>query len=144
MTKKQLIGFSILVILVGGVWFGTRFLPSSVVEKEQLPPRLSGISAEYVTSTAEVVIRWDVENVDIPALNTGVRYATTSKDVVTTTSETYPEVVFAKRIGDRFEARIDAVNLSGFFYRIQIAHNNEFLWSSEGEVLLPDEQGQSE
>lgn len=145
MVQKRIIGYSILVLLVAGALFGIFNLRSEKEAEDQvLEPKLSSISAEYVTSTDEVVIRWDVENVEVSELNTGLRYATTSQSDAELTSETYPSFVFSKRVDSLYEARVDVSTLEDFFYRIQVAHNNEFLWSSEGEVLLTQDGELSE
>jgi hypothetical protein len=137
MMRKRLIGFGGIVLLIIAVWIGIGLLPSDKVEEEMvLPPKLSPISAEYVTSTDEVIIRWDIENVDIHPLNTGVRYDVISHGTTTATSETYPQFLFSTKIDNGFEARIDVSELEKFYYRIQVADNNEFLWSDEAQVLI--------
>ena len=137
MKKQQrIIGLGSVVILVATVWFGISRLPSATEEKELLPPSLSNISADYVTSTSEVVISWSVDNIEISEFNTGVRYDATSHSTSTATSESYPGVQFPTKTNTGFEARIKVGDEDEFFYRIQVSHNNEFLWSDEGVVLI--------
>ena len=136
MQQKRVIGLGSVVVLAVAAWVGIRLLPDTETIVEELPPSLSNITAKYVTSSKEVVIGWQVENVEISESNTGVRYDYVSHNTTTVTSESYPLVGFPKKHDERFEARIPVTNEEELFYRIQLSHNNEFLWSDEGIILI--------
>lgn len=134
--QKRLIGLGSIMVLVIAVWVGIRYLPENEVVIEVIPPALSNISATYVTSTNEVIIVWQVDNIEVSPLNTGIRYDTVSNGTTTATSESYPLVKFSKLTDEGFEVRIPITSEDELFYRIQLAHDNEFLWSDEGNILI--------
>lgn len=124
------------MVLVVAAWIGIRALPSSEEGIDVVPPSLSNISATYATTTKEVIISWEVENLKASPLNTGVRYDTVSHGTTTATSESYPLVEFSKKTENGFEVRIPITDEEELFYRIQLSHDNEFLWSDEGNILI--------
>ena len=134
--QKRIIGLGSIVLLAAAAWFGIRSLPEKKVPVIALSPSLSNISATYTTSSNEVVINWQIENVDVSELNTGVRYDTISHGTTTAISESYPFVQFPKKTDSGFEARILITDEEEVFYRIQLSYNNEFLWSDEGTILV--------
>lgn len=138
-TNKRAVGLSVVAVLVAAAWFGIQKLPEEDKKPQGPDPSLSNITAQYVTSTNEVVIGWQIDAVEISEYNTGVRYGDESHNSQDVVSSSYPEVQLATKTDSGYEVRIPITEIDEFFYRIQVSHNDEFFWSDEGIVLIFDD-----
>lgn len=132
----------VLVVGLAGYWFFLRVDKGDGVKPEEpkLPPEIIITSASLATSTNELTVAWNIINRDIIKYNTGLRYDFISHATTTPNSETYPQIKFPPEInssGD-FEVRVDMEDKEEIFYRIQVAFDNEFLWSDEQTQTLAD------